>query len=91
MNIKNYYGKDWKFFWTTSKLWNIIVQKPCNHIGLKLINTCSKTLARKLLRIGKNHCSWCGDSQNKNTGLFMAYSRKGLRCSNKNCMDKPYV
>lgn len=91
MSIKNYYGKDWKFFWTTSTAWNLLIQKPCNYLGLKLINSNFKTIARKLLRIGRKHCSWCGASQNKNTGLFMACSRKGLRCSNKDCMDRPYV
>lgn len=91
MNINRYFGKDWKFFWTTSKVWNIIIQKPCNFVGLKLIDTRFKTPARKLLRIGRKHCSWCGATQTRDTGLFMSASRKGLRCTNKNCWNEKFV
>lgn len=86
MNIKNYFSKDWKFFWTRSLVWRILIKNPSAYLGLKLF-----ILGRKLMRIGSKNCSWCGDSQNRNTGLFMSYSKKGLRCSNKDCMDKPYV
>ena len=86
MNIKNYFGKDWKFFWKTSWLYKNTIQSFCAYFGIRLF-----ILSRKLMRIGAKNCSWCGDSQNINTGLFMSYSKKGLRCSNKDCMEKPYV
>ena len=110
--LKRYFGKDWKFFWTTSKLYNIIIASPFAKIGLLLFNLSKKLISfgvsksndniiaigtfilfnsRKMMRIGGKNCSWCGAEQNRNTGLFMSYSRKGLRCSNKDCQDKPYV
>lgn len=86
--IKRYFGKDWKFFWTTSKVWKIFICKPSTYFGLKLVKY---NIGKKLLRIGRERCSWCGAKQTRESGLFMSASRKGLRCSNKDCMDKPYV
>ena len=41
MSIKNYYGKDWKFFWTTSSLNSDIVNSDtfyCSYHKLKFNN-----------------------------------------------------
>ena len=86
--IKRYFGKDWKFFWTTCIVWEKIVKIPCDFLGLKLL-----VVSKKLLRIGSKSCSWCGDKQNRNTGLHMSASKKGLRCCrlNKDCDKQPYV
>ncbi len=86
--IKQYFGKDWKFFWTTNIVWDKLVQIPCDFLGLKLLK-----FSRKLLRIGAKSCSWCGDKQNKNTGMHMHASKKGFRCGNtpRRCCDREYV
>ena len=83
--IHQYFGKDWKFFWKTSKAWEAVIRKPSTWIGLNLLR-----LSRSLLRIGRDRCSWCGAKQNRNTGIHMSASRKGMRCDNTpvSCSDR---
>lgn len=82
-----YFGKDWKFFWKTSVAWRVLVRIPCTWLGYKLL-----TLGRKMIRVGYIRCSWCGEEQNRHTGLHMSASKKGMRCCNhNNCSSKPYV
>lgn len=87
--IKRYFGRDYKFFWTQSKIWKTLICKPSTYFGLKLLKY---NIGKKLLRIGRERCSWCGAKQTRETGMFMSVSRKGLRCmSFKECDKKPYI
>jgi len=90
-----YFGKDYKYFWTTSTFWDYLVKRPFDYLALKLMSLSKYLLkvSRKMLRIGGKSCSWCGDKQNRNTGLHMSASKKGFRCcrSGKDCDRKPYV
>lgn len=70
--IQRYFGKDWKFFWTTNIVWKKLVRVPCTYLGLKLMN-----LARVLLRIGRNRCSWC-NSTDDTKYVHLAQSGRAL-------------
>lgn len=86
--VKQRFGKDWKFFWMTDSYLGKFFKKICDYLGLKLL-----FLSRRLMRIGGKRCSWCGEEQNKHTGLHMSASRKGFRCGKLpvSCSDKPFV
>ena len=86
--FKQRFGRDWKFFWMQDSFIGKYIKILCDYFGFKLL-----LLSRKLMRIGGKRCSWCGEKQNKNTGLHMSASKKGLRCGNipVSCGDKPLV
>ncbi len=96
MNIKKYFGKDYKFFWRNDSILGNIYGVILNRLGVLLLK-----LSRKLLRKGGgsfrgkfySNCSWCGGVQTRETGLHMHISRKGARCgiTNKQCCDQPLV
>ena len=87
--LKRYFGRDWKFFWTQSKIWKLFICKPATYFGLKLVKY---NIGKKLLRIGSERCSWCGAEQTRETGLFMSASKKGFRCMGlRDCHNKPYI
>ena len=73
--LKQYFGRDWRFFWTTNIVFKKLVRVPCTYLGLKLMK-----LSRWLLKIGRERCSWCGAKQDGNTGLHMHATKKGMRC-----------
>ena len=77
--IKTIFGKDWKFYITTSSPWRVLIRVPCTYFGYKLI-----LFSRWLLKIGRERCSYCGERQDRNTGLHMNASIKGMRCGNRN-------
>jgi len=77
--IKVYFGKDWKFYLTTSRAWKIVIQIPFTYIGYKLM-----LFSRWMLKIGRERCSYCGEEQTIATGLHMHASKKGMRCGNSN-------
>ena len=84
MKLSKYFSKEWKFYLTTNKIWDILIRIPCTYVGYKLM-----IFSRWLLKIGEKRCSYCGEEQNINTGLHMHVSKKGLRCGNSNkCWKK---
>ena len=86
LRIRQLLGKDYKYFWSETTYIGSKYKILCDYIGYKLLK-----LSRDLLRIGGKRCSYCGEKQNRNTGLHMAFSRKGLRCGKLpvSCSSKP--
>lgn len=86
--VKQRFGRNWKFFWMEDSWIGSVIKNTSDYLGFKLL-----LLSRKLMRIGGKRCSWCGEKQNRNTGMHMHASRKGMRCGNipVSCCDKPFV
>ena len=94
--MKEYFGKDYKFYWRNETIIGNWYGVLLNRLGIKLLN-----IGRTLLRKGGgsfrgnyySNCSWCGDVQTPMTGMHMSVSRKGSRCTREQprCDKQPLV
>ena len=57
-------------------------RKTLMNLAIKMMNT-----SRKMLRVSCGRCSWCG----ADCGFSSSMSRKGLRCDNTTCQEKPRI
>ena len=96
MNIKKYFGKDWKHYWRYDTKIGSIYGAILSIVGITLLN-----FGRKCLRHGGGrfngkfyqYCSWCGESQDVSIGVHKHFSRKGGRCGIRQplCHKQPIV